>query len=41
MDLHALFLRPRADGISLFDVFLTECQKWYDQPAHTLTESSS
>jgi hypothetical protein len=38
MDLHALFLRPRPDGTSLFDLFLTECQKWYDQPAHTFTE---
>ena len=38
MDLHALFLRPRPDGTSLFDLFLTECQKWYDEPAHTFTE---
>ena len=38
MDLHALFLRPRPDGISLFDVFNAECLKWYDQPAHTFTE---
>jgi len=38
MDLHALFLRERPDGTSLFDLFLTECQKWYDQPAHTFTE---
>ena len=38
MDLHALFLRQRPDGTSLFDLFLTECQKWYDEPAHTFTE---
>jgi len=38
MDLYALFLRERPDGTSLFDLFLTECQKWYDQPAHTFTE---
>jgi hypothetical protein len=38
MDLHALFLRPRPDGTSLFDLFLTECQKWYEEPAHTFTE---
>ena len=22
----------------MFDLFLTECQKWYDEPAHTFTE---
>ena len=38
MDIHALFLRQRPDGTSLFDLFLTECQKWYDEPAHTFTE---
>ena len=38
MDLHKLFLTPRPDGTGLFDLFLTECQKWYDQPAHTFTE---
>jgi hypothetical protein len=38
MDLHALFLTPRPDGQSLFDLFLAECQKWYTQPAHTFTE---
>ena len=38
MDLHALFLRERPDGQSLFDLFLSECQKWYDEPAHTFTE---
>ena len=38
MDLHALFLQSRPDGTSLFDLFLTECQKWYDEPAHTFTE---
>lgn len=31
MDLHALFLRPRADGMSLFDLFAIECQKLRDQ----------
>ena len=30
-----MFLRsPR----NLFDEFIAECQKWYDQPAHTFTE---
>ena len=38
MDLHKLFLTPRPDGQSLFDLFLVECQKWYTQPAHTFTE---
>ena len=38
MDLHAIFCQTRPDGTSLFDLFLTECQKWYDQPAHTFTE---
>ena len=22
----------------MFDLFLSECQKWYDEPAHTFTE---
>ena len=36
MDLHALLLRGSGDN--LFDQFLVECQKFYDQPAHTMTE---
>ncbi len=36
MDLHALLLRGSGDN--LFDQFLVECQKFYDQPAHTFTE---
>jgi hypothetical protein len=35
MDLHAIFLQAPAN---LFDAFLVECQKWYEQPAHTFTE---
>jgi predicted helicase len=33
--LHAVFLRSPQN---LFDEFLIECQKWYSEPAHTLTE---
>jgi predicted helicase len=33
--LHTILLQG---PIHLFDTFLTECQKWYDQPAHTFTE---
>lgn len=33
--LHAVLLRSPAN---LFDEFITECQKWYEQPAHTFTE---
>lgn len=33
--LHTIFLRG---GSSLFDEFLKECQKWYDQPAHSFVE---
>lgn len=33
--LHEIFLRSPA---CLFDEFILECQKWYSQPAHTLTE---
>ena len=33
--LHSILLQG---PIHLFDTFLTECQKWYDQPAHTFTE---
>lgn len=33
--LHAIFLRSPT---CLFDEFMTECQKWYEQPAHTFTE---
>ena len=36
MDLHAILLRGSGDN--LFDQFLVECQKFYDQPAHTFTE---
>ncbi len=34
--LHAILLRGSPDN--LFDQFLVECQKFYDQPAHTFTE---
>jgi predicted helicase len=33
--LHTIFLRSPAN---LFDEFIIECQKWYEQPAHTFTE---
>ena len=33
--LHAIFLRS---PVNLFDEFIAECQRWYEQPAHTLTE---
>jgi predicted helicase len=33
--LHEIFLRSPQN---LFDEFQIECQKWYEQPAHTLTE---
>ena len=33
--LHAVFLRS---PVNLFDEFLSEVQKWYELPAHTLTE---
>lgn len=33
--LHAILLRG---GTDFFDEFMTECQKWYEQPAHTFTE---
>lgn len=33
--LHTILLRSPQN---LFDEFQTECQKWYEQPAHTLTE---
>jgi hypothetical protein len=36
MDLHSILLRGSGDN--LFDQFLVECQKFYDQPAHTFTE---
>lgn len=35
MDLYKIFLRS---PVNLFDEFITECQRWYDQPAHTFTE---
>lgn len=33
--LHTILLRS---PINLFDEFTKECQKWYEQPAHTFTE---
>jgi len=33
--LHQVFLRSPTN---LFDEFILECQKWYSQPAHSLTE---
>ena len=33
--LHTILLRSPPN---LFDEFTKECQKWYDEPAHTLTE---
>ena len=33
--LHQVFLRS---PLNLFDEFVLECQKWYSQPAHSLTE---
>jgi len=33
--LHTVLLRS---PINLFDEFTKECQKWYEQPAHTFTE---
>ena len=33
--LHTILLRSPAN---LFDEFTKECQKWYEQPAHTFTE---
>jgi len=33
--LHQILLKTPHN---LFDEFLSECQKWYEQPAHTLTE---
>ena len=33
--LHTILLRS---PINLFDEFLVECQKWYELPAHSLTE---
>ena len=33
--LHQIFLRS---PLNLFDEFILECQKWYSQPAHSLTE---
>jgi len=35
MNLHQIFLRSPAN---LFDEFIAECQRWYEQPAHTFTE---
>lgn len=36
--LHSILLRGPTPGNTLFDEFITECQKWYEQPAHTFTE---
>ncbi len=36
--LHTIFLRGVPVGSTLFDEFVKECQKWYDQPAHSFTE---
>lgn len=33
--LHTILLRSPAN---LFDEFMTECQRWYDEPAHTFVE---
>ncbi len=33
--MHAVFLHSPDN---LFDEFITECQKWYENPAHTLSE---
>ena len=33
--LHKIFLRS---PLNLFDEFIEECKKWYEQPAHTFTE---
>lgn len=33
--LHTILLKS---PINLFDEFVSECQKWYEQPAHTFTE---
>ncbi len=36
--LHSILLKGPTPGYTLFDEFITECQKWYEQPAHTFTE---
>jgi hypothetical protein len=36
--LHTILLRGAPPGYTLFDEFIKECQKWYEQPAHTFTE---
>ena len=36
--LHQVFLRSPHN---LFDEFMVECQKWYERPAHSLTEMRS
>lgn len=36
--LHTIFLRSVPVGSTLFDEFVKECQRWYEQPAHTFTE---
>ena len=34
-ELYKIYLRS---PLNLFDEFLTECQKWYEIPAHTFSE---
>lgn len=36
--LHTILLRGLPVGSTLFDEFVKECQKWYEQPAHSFTE---
>jgi hypothetical protein len=36
--LHTILLRGAHPGYTLFDEFIRECQKWYDEPAHSFTE---
>lgn len=36
--LHTILLRGIPAGTTFFDEFTKECQKWYEQPAHTFTE---
>jgi hypothetical protein len=36
--LHTILLRGVPVGSTFFDEFMKECQRWYDQPAHSFTE---
>lgn len=36
--LHTILLRGVPAGSTFFDEFTKECQKWYEQPAHSFTE---